>query len=197
MSSDVLAARRASWLTIPTGKPSKIDGAIREGEWWGAAHVAIQVGPAWTVKALLKHDANNLYITFSGTANAGNRLFPEIMIDPELRRGDKWIAGQWWFHVSNNLCEGNGEYNVYERQGIFQCAHAKEGWEGNNPPEMSKVVGTRISYAKIGLVATPGKKIGLALDVTDASGEKDQLYRYWPNGALISNPETWGIAVFE
>lgn len=40
----------------------------------------------------------------------------------------------WWLHVSYNLCEGDGEPNVYRKAGVFQCAHQKAGWEGDNPP---------------------------------------------------------------
>jgi hypothetical protein len=99
-------------VKIPLGSPTNIDGVLRPGEWRGAADVAIHLEPGWTVRVLLKHDAQNLYFAFDGVEQAGKRIFPEILLDPERRGGEKWSAGQWWLHVSNNLCEGNGDYNV-------------------------------------------------------------------------------------
>lgn len=184
-------------VKIPLGSPTNIDGVLKPGEWRGAAEVAIPVGPGWTVKVLLKHDAQNLYFAFDGVELAGKRMFPEIMLDPQRRGGEKWSAGQWWLHISNNLCEGNGEYNVYERGGVFQCAHTKPGWEGNNPPRAGEVIEIWVSFEKFGLVAASGKTIGLALDVTDASGGPDQVYRYWPEDAQIAKPSSWGSATIE
>jgi hypothetical protein len=155
--------RRARPLVkIPLGSPTSSDGVLKPGEWRGAAEVAIHVEPGWTVKVLLKHDAQNLYFAFDGVEHAGKRMSPEIMLDPERKGGEKWSPGQWWLHVSNNLCEGNGEYNVYERGGAFQCAHAKPGWEGNNPPHTGEVIEIRVSFEKMGVVGTSGKTIGLA-----------------------------------
>ncbi len=181
-------------VRIPLGNATNIDGVLKPGEWRRAAEVAIHVEPGWTVKVLLKHDAQNLYFAFDGVEHAGKRMFPEIMLDPQRRGGEKWSPGQWWLHVSNNLCEGNGEYNVYERGGAFQCAHTKPGWEGNNPPRPGEVIEIRVSFAKIGVVSASGKTIGLALDVTDATGSRDQVYRYWPEDAQIAKPISWGSA---
>ena len=184
-------------VKIPLGSPANIDGVVKPGEWRGAADVAIYVEPGWTVKVLLKHDAQNLYFAFDGVEHAGKRIFPEIMVDPERRGGEKWSAGQWWLHVSTNLCEGNGEYNVYERGGAFQCTHTKPGWKGNNPPRTGEVIEIRVSFEKMGLVGAPGKTIGVALDVTDATGGSDQVYRYWPGDAQIAKPSSWGSATIE
>jgi hypothetical protein len=184
-------------IKIPLGSPTNIDGVLNPGEWRGAADVAIRVESGWTVKVLLKHDAQNLYFAFEGIEHAGKRMFPEIMLDPERRGGEKWSPGQWWLHVSNNLCEGNGEYNVYERGGAFQCAHTKPGWEANNPPRASEVIEIRVSFEKMDLAGASGKTIGLALDVTDATGGPDQVYRYWPESAEIAKPGSWGSATIE
>lgn len=184
-------------VKIPLGSPTNIDGVLKPSEWRGAAGVAIHVEPGWAVKVLLKHDARNLYFAFDVVEHAGKRMFPEIMLDPERRGGEKWSAGQWWLHVSNNLCEGNGEYNVYERGGVFQCAQTKPGWEGNNPPLTGEVIEIRVSFEKMGLAGASVKTIGLALDVTDATGGPDQIYRYWPEDAQIAKPNSWGSATIE
>ncbi len=182
---------------IPKGSAPSIDGVLSLGEWSDAAQVSILVEPTWEVKVLLKHDAENLYLAFQGVEHGGRRLYPEVMIDPELRRGERWSAGQLWLHVSQNLCEGSGEFNVYERNGAFQCAHMKSGWEANNPPDGADAIEVRVSFKKMGL-ATPNERIiGLALDVTDATGDATQLFRYWPESAEIAQPTTWGLALLE
>ncbi len=80
-------------IKIPLGSPTNIDGALKPGEWRGAADVAIHE-PGWTAKVLLKHDAQNLYFAFDGVEHAGKRMFPEIMLDPERRAREKWSPGQ-------------------------------------------------------------------------------------------------------
>ncbi len=103
---------------------------------------------------------------------------------------DHWHGrkGQWWLHVSNNLCEGNGAPNAYETKGKFQCAHRKPGWVGNNPPDKQiELIEVKISFAKLGLEYAPGMKIGLAFDVTDANGKAEQKAYSWPAGAKIDS----------
>ena len=184
-------------LTVPRGSAPQISGVFRSEEWSSAAHVSINVEAGWGVTVFLKHDAENLYLAFRGVEHGGKRRFPEILLDPEARRGSEWSPGQMWLHVSNNLCEGNGEFNVYEHHGVFQCAHTKSGWEANNPPENRDVIQVRISFAKMGISEPNGRAVGLALDVTDATGTPQQIFRYWPETAQIARPSTWGAAIFE
>lgn len=184
-------------LTVPRGSASQINGLFRSEEWSGAAHVSIDVEAGWEVTVFLQHDAENLYLAFRGVEHGGKRLFPEMLIDPEARRGTEWSPGQMWLHVSTNLCEGNGEFNVYQHHGVFQCAHTKSGWEANNPPENREVIQVRISFAKMGISEPIGRAVGLALDVTDATGTAGQIFRYWPKTAQIARPSTWGTAIFE
>jgi hypothetical protein len=187
-------------IQIPRGPAPNIDGVLSLGEWSDTAQVIIRVDPSWEVKVLLKQDAENLYLAFQGMEYGGRRLFPEVMIDPELRRRERWSAGQLWLHVSQNLCEGSGEFNVYERSGVFECGHTKSGWEANNPPNGADVIEVRVSFEKMGRAAQKEPKermIGLALDVTDATGGATQLFRYWPESAGIAQPATWGVALLQ
>jgi hypothetical protein len=78
------------------------------------------------------------------------------------------------------LCEGNGAPNVFEKKGKFQCARRKAGWDGIKPPD-----------------AGAGIKVAVAFEVTDATGKADQKSYYWPAGARIDSPKTWGAAVGE
>jgi hypothetical protein len=96
------------------------------------------------------------------------------------------------------LCEGNGAPNVYEKQGKFQCARRKAGWDGIKPPDVGAgIIEVEFSVAKLGVGYAPGMKVGVAFEVTDASGKADQKSYYWPAGARIDSPKTWGAAVGE
>jgi len=170
-----------------------VDGAKSAAEWDDASKTQFAVAPGWNVRVFAKHDAQNLYFDFEGVTHGGSRLFPEILLDPRNTQSPAWQKGQWWLHVSNNLCEGNGAPNVYEKKGKFQCGRRKAGWDGNNPPdEHAEVIEIKISFAKLGVEYSPGMKVGLAFDVTDASGKADQKTYYWPVGAKIDSPKNMG-----
>ncbi|MGA9571961.1 MAG: hypothetical protein WBS17_17920 [Candidatus Acidiferrales bacterium] len=175
-----------------------MDGVKSGGEWDDAAMKQFAVGPGWNVRVFAKHDAQNIYFDFEGVTHAGSRLFPEILIDPRNTKSEAWQKGQWWLHVSNNLCEGNGAPNVYEKKGKTLCTQRKPGWDGNNPPdEHTEIVEVKISFAKLGVAYSPGMKIGLAFDVTDATGKVGQKAYYWPASAKTESPKTWEVAVLE
>jgi hypothetical protein len=55
----------------------------------------------------------------------------------------------------------------------------------------------KISFAKLGLEYSPGMKIGLAFDVSDANSKAEQKAYFWPATAKIDSPKTWGVAVVE
>jgi len=194
----VPAASSSNEVHIPRGRAILVDGVKSPAEWDDASMTQFAVAPGWNVRVFAKHDALNLYFDFEGVTHAGGRLFPEILLDPHGTQSAAWQKGQWWLHVSNNLCEGNGAPNVYESKGKSRCARRKAGWDGNNPPDdHTALIEVKISFAKLGVAYTPGMKIGLAFDVTDASGKADQKTYYWPAGAKIDSPKTWGIAVVE
>lgn len=175
-----------------------MDGVKSAGEWDNAAMTQFAAAPGWNVRVFSKHDAQYIYFDFEGVTHPGVRLFPEIMIDPRKTQSVAWQKGQWWLHVSNNLCEGNGEPNVYERKSKSSCTHRKPGWDANNPPEAgTEIIEVKISFAKLGVAYSPGMKIGLALDVTNATGKADQKTYYWPANAKFDSPKTWGVAVLE
>jgi hypothetical protein len=156
------------------------------------------VMPGWNVRVFAKHDAQYLNFDFEGVTHGGKRLFPEILLDPHNTHSAAWQKGQWWLHVSNSLCEGNGAPNVYEKIDKLQCARRKVGWDANNPPDdHTELIEIKISFAKLRVEFAPGMKIGLAFDVTDASGSADQKWYFWPAGAKIDSPKTWGLAVVE
>lgn len=185
-------------IRIPSGSPIVVDGKVSANEWGDSKFVMLPVAKNWIVRVRFKHDTENLYFEFESVKRGTERLFPEILIDPKNRKSETWEPGEWWLHVSNNLCEANGEPNVYTKDGVFQCAHTKPGWAGNNPPEAdTEVVEVRISFAKLGLTAQAGTRFGIAFDMTDATGDEKQRWFFWPSGARLESPKSWGDAVLE
>jgi hypothetical protein len=197
-SADSPPAASLTEIRIPRGRPIVVDGVKSAAEWDDASMTQFSVAPGWNVRVFAKHDAQYLYFDFEGVTHAGTRLFPEILLDPRKTQSPAWQKGEWWLHVSNNLCEGNGAPNVYEKNGKFQCARRKLGWDGNNPPEdRTELIEVKVSFAKLGVEYAPGMRIGLAFDVTDANGKADQKAYFWPTGAKNDSPKTWGVAVVE
>jgi hypothetical protein len=195
---ECLAAGKAQEIRIPAGTAVSVDGIESRGEWDDAARITILVSRDWEVPVRFKHDSENLYFVFENVVAGKQRLFPEILLDPQYRKSWAWQEGQWWLHVSNNLCEGNGEANVYVRGGIFQCAHQKDGWAGNNPPgSNTKTIEVSVSFRKLGIRPERGSRIGIAFDMTNATGDERQQWFFWPPQAKLLAPVSWGSAVLE
>jgi hypothetical protein len=194
----VAAPPASNEFRIPRGRAILVDGFKSPGEWTDASITQFSVAPGWYIRVFAKHDAEYLYFDFEGVTHGGKRLFPEILLDPRNVKSAEWQKGQWWLHVSNNLCEGNGAPNIFEKHGKFQCAHIKPGWDGNNPPEAhTELIEIKISFSKLGVQFSPGMKIGLAFNATDATGNAAQDSYYWPASAKIDSPKTWSTATIE
>jgi hypothetical protein len=67
-------------------------------------------------------------LCFRASKHRSQRLFSGIFIDPHNMKNTGWVNGQWWLHVSYNLCEGDGEPNFYTKAGVFHCAHERPGY---------------------------------------------------------------------
>src|SRR5215470_16774852 len=114
----LLSNRATEVVHVPKGNAVNIERTDLPNEWDDAGLTQISVAPEWTVKVRFKHDEENLDFAFEDTKHGRDRLFPEIFIDPLDEKSSRWQKGQWWFHVSQNLCEGDGEPNVYTRNGV-------------------------------------------------------------------------------
>lgn len=181
-------------MLIPAGRPIVVDGKLTPGEWSDASSMFIEVAPGWRVRILGKHDASNLYFAFLHLTRGKEMRFPELLLDPRERRSDTWLPGVWWLHSSFNLCEGNGDFNVYERNGVFQCARTKPGWSANHFPLTSAgVMEMRISLGKLGVTSAPHMRLGFAIDLTDTR----KNWVFWPSGAKLTRPSTWGEAILQ
>ena len=189
--------REVVHLGVVQGKAIAVDGELAPGEWDDAGVVTIEVTPNWKVPIRYKYDRENLNFAFSGLKRGAEILYPEILIDSRSQRNEFWSPGVWWFHASNNLCEADGAHDVYSLNGVFQCSHTKPGWSANNPPSDKGVVEFRISLSKVSLSPDVGTKIGLAFDVTNATGNDQQRWSFWPPNAKLGVPSTWAEAVLK
>jgi hypothetical protein len=152
-----------------------VDGVKSAGEWDDAAMTQFAVALGWNVPVFAKHDAHYVYFDFEGVTHRDGRLFPEILVDSRKTQSAAWQKGQWWLHVSNNLCAGNGAPSVYESKGKSLCGRRRAGWDANSlPDDHTEIIEVKISFARLGIVYSLGTKIGLALDMTDATGKADQ-----------------------
>jgi hypothetical protein len=170
----VPAPSSSSEIGVPRGHAIDVDGVKTVAEWDDASMTQFTVGPDWNVRVFAKHAAQYLYFDWEGVTHAGTRLFPEILLDPHNAKSAVWQKSQW-LHVSNHLCEGNGAPDVYETKGRLQCARREPGSDGSNPPhDRSELIEVKTSFAELDVEYSPGMKIGMALDVTDANGPADQ-----------------------
>jgi hypothetical protein len=155
----------------------------------GFAKVSITVSPGWIVQFQCSHDALELICRVAGLRNGKAERFPEILVDSQNDRSERWQNGQWWLHASYNLCEGDGEFNVYNRDGVFLCSKQKPGWKANTfPLKQDEPIEIRILLKKLHLV--PGRRFGLAFDVTDTQSH----WNFWPTTARLESPATWSQA---
>jgi hypothetical protein len=153
------------------------------------AEVDITVTAGWIVHFRCNHDGQELTCRIANLKNHDQARFPEFLVDPHDEKTTQWREGQWWLHSSYNLCEGNGEFNVYKRDGVFLCAKEKPGWRANHfPLKEGEPMEIHISLAKVGLV--PGRRFGLAFDVTDTQS----YWSFWPPTAKLELPVTWAQA---
>ncbi len=192
-SAAVAVSLDAEPLRIPFGAAPVVDGAFTATEWPGATTVEfVAAGGAVRVRVHLIHDGNRLYVAFEYVENPGGELvIPEIVIDPNNGKAAAWQADDWWFHVSAQDCDAQGGFDNYARCGITRPL-----WSGmpNFKPDPYSVALPAIEVV-IPLSMTSlaiGVPFGVALTVNSWPSD---TRGYWPDGASILSPATWGEAV--
>lgn len=166
-----------------------MDGIITAGEWSGAGEEIITLSASAEVKILYLHSDTALCFAYLGHLESAMR-FPEIYIDPDNSKSAAWEGDDWWFHVSATDCESQGAPSVYTHCNLIQ-----PGWQGvpnispGNP--LTDTVEICIPFSKIGNGLSPGDTIGISFAVTNTFN----AWNYWPAGAGINSPATWGSAV--
>src|SRR5690606_27195184 len=92
---------QAQSVTIPYDMATvNADGVLDMNEWQNATQIAIHINTNDSVTVRMKHDMAAMYFAFTGKLESANALFPEVMFDPQEIKGNNWVNGQWWFHVS-------------------------------------------------------------------------------------------------
>jgi hypothetical protein len=185
------ASLRAQTLAIPYHPaPVSVDGNLQASEWAGARQVYIRLSAEDSIAVLMKHDMAALYLAFSGNLESANALFPEVLLDPQLSRGNSWVDGQWWLHVSATDCEHNGAYGIYTN-----CKLVQPGWEAgpnfSSGPPATDTVELRIPFNTIGFNPMTQDTMGFALLATNTVS----IWRAWPAAADRNIPATWCPAV--
>lgn len=180
----------AQGITIPYDTaPVTVDGRMSTNEWNKAASVAIIVSGTDSVQVYYKHDMAAMYFAFTGKLESANALFPEVLFDPQLAKGNSWVNGQWWFHVSATDCDNNGGYGVYSN-----CKLVQPDWQGANNfaagAPYTDTVEMKIPFSKIGFNPSSQNDMGIAFLVTNTA----TIYKLWPSAADKSVPSTWSHA---
>jgi len=138
------------------------------------------------------HDSLHLYVAYMGNLASANVRFPEINVDVNYDRSLAWQADDWWFHVSATDCESQGEAGNYDN-----CQLVRPNWIGmpnfvNGGPTVDTVE-IQIPFSTIQLDIQTVDTIGLAFNVSNTFN----AWEYWPAGAEVNSPASWGKAVFE
>jgi hypothetical protein len=181
-------------LVVPSGRRVVIDGVLAPGEWDSARSLELAVRSGWKVRVWFQHDGRKIYFAFRGLEQGREMRFPELLFDSHTTRTAGWTPGDFWLHSSFNLCEGEGEYNVYERAGAFQCSKDKSGWSANHfPLHAGGVMEIEVSFRKLGIEPTRGTRVGFAFDLTDTQ----KNWTFWPEKAQLEHPATWGTIVLD
>jgi hypothetical protein len=193
LSAAVAVSVGAEPLQIPFGVAPVVDGVFDAVEWGGAAKIEfVAAAGAVHVRIHLIHDGNRLYVAFEYVENPGGQLvIPEILLDPNDGKVATWQADDWWFHVSAQDCDAQGGVDNYTRCGITRPL-----WSGmpNFAPDPYSVplpaIEVQIPLSMVPL--STGVVFGLSLTVNSWPGD---TRGYWPEGAKIESPATWGEAI--
>lgn len=185
----IVTASVANLISIKQGTAPIINGVISPGEWDDANTVQINVELGWTVQVYYKRDESNIYVAFENLTHDTRVRYPEVLLDMNNDKTVSWKSDDLWFHVSYNICEGAGQYDVWA-----SCTRTKSDWAANIFPltHQPGTVEMKISYAKLGLDSITDKTIGIAFDVNDGNSSR---YSLFPSTASIGSPSSWGTAV--
>ena len=168
-----------------------MDGQINASEWQDADSFIVYTANSDSTIVYYKHDMLNLYFAFAGKleTNSLSAMHPEVLIDPQNKKGNSWSSDQWWFHVSNDDCYNDGGYGVFTN-----CTASPTDWTGvpnySPGPPFTDSVEIKIPYSKIGFNSVTQNTMGLAIVITNI-----QTFFYeWPTSADRNKPATWAEA---
>jgi len=172
------------------GVPVNIDGTITNSEWGDADSIEIYNPTTQPIKIYYKHDGTNFLAAFIlHNIEVNEYKIPEVLFDTHNDKSTSWLLDDWWFHISAQDCEGQGEYDVWN-----DCSIVQPDWFGipnfgfgTAPP--IDTIELLIPWEKLNLQT--GDTIGFAFNFWIS----DELRLYWPNNATIESPATWGTVI--
>ena len=167
-----------------------IDGILTEGEWGDAKEIQLFRTPEWKIDVLVKYDTEFIYVAFTNLESEElTRINPEILIQTNLD-SNEWDANCYWFHSSYSNCFSNGEYYNWDL-----CSKNSPDWKANTFPFINgnNNIEYQINFSKLKIaLPSSGMKLKIAFKLSDAS----ELHTYWPKGAAIELPDSWGELIF-
>jgi hypothetical protein len=116
--------------------------------------------------------------TLSTTINVYSRRFSSILRTEEARNGNE-VSGGFTSHTT--YARDTVNPMSIERT-ASSCVRTKKkvGPQTTRLAENTQSVEVTVSFAKLGIRPTPGLRIGLALAVTDATGDEAQTWFFAP-----------------
>lgn len=166
-----------------------IDGVIAADEWADATEVNIIGKVNLQVSVLVKYDTENLFIAFSNLTDSNNiRRNTEILLHTNPENAT-WDENAYWFHASYSNCAAIGEYYNWE-----DCTMNPPDWKANTFPfkNDNDNIEFKISFKKLQITPSANATLRIAFKLSDPL----EQHQYWPSGAEISNPSSWGILQF-
>jgi hypothetical protein len=189
MPVSILGQQDSLYIDLIASEPT-IDGVIEKDEWQNSKKVQLVIDSKKTIDVLVAYDHNYLYVSFSNIEQEhAGRLNAEILLKTSSKNSS-WDEQTFWFHSSYSNCHAIGEYYVWEH-----CSNDPLGWKANTYPftDGNDNMEFRISFETLKIdPSLKNLKINIAFKVSGA----DEVHSYWPNAALIEDPETWGTLLF-
>lgn len=177
---------KAGTIVLPAGVSVSPEGSLGAGEWQDADTVRIRAGEKDVVTVLLKQDASNLLVRFTGVKTKTREYFPVLLVDRDYSRDSGWRADDMLLEVSYQDCEARGHPDS------LTCTMLRKSWFANNfPTPEPGIIEMKIAGSYVGLELSRADTIGLAIGVRTADGERV----FWPETAELARPGSWGTVI--
>lgn len=178
-----------SQINVPEGNRIIMDGIISPGEWEDALELKFQGNHVLNASIKLKQDSKNLLILYIIENFADSTLvFPEIFVNSENDKSEKWESDDLWFHVSAQDCFFAGA-----RENYSGCKVNSEKWSavpnypfGNNWQRIEKI---EISIPLTLMNVKTDKEFGICFSLMIFPADKRFNI---PSGAHEDKPASWG-----
>lgn len=169
------------------------DGNWSAAEWADADSAHIRMNDGRVVEVFFKRNDTALFVSYRGPLGsfAAVPQFPEMLIDVNHSRSTSLESDDFWLHVSATDCYAQAAINQFD-----SCAPDHQGWSA--APNFSTVllpdtIELEVSFSFIGLDLAQTDTVGVSF----LTSNTNNIWSTWPNGAVRSDPSTWGELVFK